>query len=86
MSESSLTGTRSEILRDLISGFHDPRHHAVSLAYVVPVAGDCQPRQEALNLEWYSPQEAVSDNVRREMTGGGDRLIRLALAHVGALP
>ena len=24
-----------------ISGFHDPRHHAVSLAYVVPVAGDC---------------------------------------------
>ncbi|MEY2554052.1 MAG: hypothetical protein QOC57_1912, partial [Ilumatobacteraceae bacterium] len=26
-----------------ISGFHDPRHHAVSLAFVVPVDGDCQP-------------------------------------------
>jgi ADP-ribose pyrophosphatase YjhB (NUDIX family) len=69
-----------------ISGFHDPRHHAVSLAFVVPVAGDCQPTQEALDLTWFSPAEALSDQVRREMTGGHDRLIRLALAHVGALP
>ncbi|TPW10791.1 MAG: hypothetical protein FD127_3576 [Acidimicrobiaceae bacterium] len=69
-----------------ISGFHDPRHHAVSLAYLVPVAGDCQPTQEALDLEWYSPADAVSERVRREMTGGHDRLIRLALAHAGALP
>jgi ADP-ribose pyrophosphatase YjhB (NUDIX family) len=68
-----------------VSGFHDPRHHAVSLAYVVPVAGDCQPTQEALDLEWYTPAEAVSDRLRRDMTGGHDRLIRLALAHVGAL-
>jgi ADP-ribose pyrophosphatase YjhB (NUDIX family) len=69
-----------------VSGFHDPRHHAVSLAYVVPVVGDCQPTQEALNLEWYTPAEAVSERVRSEMTGGHDRLIRLALAHVGVLP
>lgn len=69
-----------------ISGFHDPRQHAVSLAYLVPVAGDCQPTQEALDLEWYSPAEAVSERVRREMTGGHDRLLRLALAHAGVLP
>jgi ADP-ribose pyrophosphatase YjhB (NUDIX family) len=69
-----------------ISGFYDPRHHAVSMAYVVPVVGDCQPTQEALDLEWYTPAEAVSERVRREMTGGHDRLIRLALAHVGVLP
>lgn len=69
-----------------VSGFYDPRHHAVSMAYVVPVAGDCQPTQEALDLEWYTPTEAVSERVRREMTGGHDRLIRLALAHVGVLP
>ncbi len=43
------------------SGFHDPRHHAVSLAYVVPVDGDCQPTQEALDLAWFTPAEAVSD-------------------------
>jgi ADP-ribose pyrophosphatase YjhB (NUDIX family) len=69
-----------------ISGFQDPRHHAVSLAFVVPVAGDCQPTQEALDLRWFTPAEAISDEVRREMTGGHDRLIRLALAHVGQLP
>jgi ADP-ribose pyrophosphatase YjhB (NUDIX family) len=69
-----------------ISGFHDPRHHAVSLAFVVPVAGDCQPTQEALDLDWYTPAEVMSEPVRRDMTGGHDRLIRLALAHVGQLP
>jgi len=69
-----------------ISGFHDPRHHAVSLAYVVPVSGECQPTQQALELTWFTPAEAVSDRVRREMTGGHDRLIRLGLASVGALP
>jgi hypothetical protein len=58
----------------------------VSLAFVVPVSGDCQPSQAALDLAWYTPQEAVSNDVRREMTGGHDRLIRLALASVGALP
>jgi ADP-ribose pyrophosphatase YjhB (NUDIX family) len=69
-----------------ISGFHDPRQHAVSLAFVVPVAGDCTPTQQALDLAWFTPEEAVGERVRREMTGGHDRLIRLALAHVGALP
>lgn len=69
-----------------LSGFHDPRHHAVSLAFVVPVDGDCTPTQEALDLAWFTPAEAVSDGVRRQMTGGHDRLIRLALGHVGELP
>ena len=69
-----------------VSGFYDPRHHAVSLAYVVPVDGECEPTQEALNLHWFTPEEAVSDNVVLEMTSGHDRLIRLALAHVGKLP
>lgn len=69
-----------------ISGFHDPRHHAVSLAYVVPITGDCQPSQQALDLGWYTPEQAVSDSMRREMTSGHDRLVRLALASVGQLP
>ncbi len=67
------------------SGFHDPRHHAVSLAFVVPVAGDCQPTQEALELTWLTQAEASSAATRREMTGGQDRLLQLALAHVGQL-
>ena len=56
------------------------------MAYVVPIQGDCEPTQEALDMEWYSPEEAVSPEVIAEMTGGHDRLIRLALAHVGRLP
>ena len=68
------------------SGFHDPRHHAVSLAFVVPVDGDCAPSQDSLDLAWLTPAEAVSEDVRKEMTGGHDRLLRLALAHAGQLP
>ncbi len=69
-----------------VSGFHDPRQHAVSLAFVVPVDGDCSPSASALDLVWMTPEEAASDAVAAEMTGGQDRLVRLALAHVGALP
>ena len=68
------------------SGFYDPRHHAVSLAFVVPVDGYCEPTQEALDLAWFTPMEAVSDEVRSQMTSGHDRLVRMALAHVGQLP
>ena len=69
-----------------VSGFHDPRQHAVSLAFVVPVSGDCTPSTSALDLVWMTPQDAASDVVSQEMTGGQDRLLRLALAHVGVLP
>ncbi|MEO6651515.1 MAG: DUF4916 domain-containing protein [Ilumatobacteraceae bacterium] len=69
-----------------VSGYHDPRQHAVSLVFVVPVDGDCEPTQEALDLAWYSPSEACSPEVIGQMTGGQDRLLRLALAHVGQLP
>lgn len=68
------------------SGFHDPRHHAVSLAYVVPVDGDCTPTQEALDLSWFTPEEVISPAVKAQMTAGQDRLVRFALAHVGELP
>mgnify|MGYP003343847022 FL=1 len=62
------------------------RHHAVSLAFVVPVTGECHPTQQALDLAWFTPEQAVSKDVIREMTSGHDRLIRLALASVGQLP
>jgi len=70
----------------VVSGFHDPRQHAVSLAYVVPVRGDCVPSTDALDLQWMTPEECATDAVALEMTGGQDRLLRLALAHVGLLP
>ena len=69
-----------------VTGFHDPRQHAVSLAFVVAVDGDCAPAQDSLDLAWVTPAEAVSPEVRREMVGGQDRIVRLALGHVGQLP
>lgn len=69
-----------------VTGFHDPRHHAVSLAFVVPVDGDCEPQQDALDLAWLTPHEVISPDMLAEMTGGHDKLVRLALAHAGALP
>jgi ADP-ribose pyrophosphatase YjhB (NUDIX family) len=66
--------------------YHDPRQHAVSLAYVIPVAGDCRPRQDALNLVWFTPEEAASPLVQQEMPGGQGVLLKQALAYVGCLP
>ncbi|MFT7598255.1 MAG: ADP-ribose pyrophosphatase YjhB (NUDIX family) [Acidimicrobiales bacterium] len=69
-----------------VSGFHDPRQHAVSLVYLVPIEGICEPSQESLEITWITPNEAVSPEVRAEMTSGHDRLVRRALAHAGQLP
>lgn len=69
-----------------ISAFNDDRQHAVSLAYVVPVTGTCEPRQDALEVTWLSPEEAATDELSREMEGGRGVLLRAALASVGCLP
>lgn len=68
-----------------VTGFHDPRHHAVSLAFVVPVDGDCQPSQQSLDLAWLTPEELSDPRILAEMRGGHDRLVRMALAHTGCL-
>src|SRR6476619_3138488 len=66
-----------------VTPFHDPRQHAVSLAFVVAVTGDCRPQQDALDLSWVTPEEAASIAVRGEMSGSHGVLVRQALAHVG---
>jgi hypothetical protein len=68
-----------------VTRFTDERQHAVALAYVVPVTGTCDPRQDALELTWMSPEEASSDGMVREMEGGRGSLLRAALASVGVL-
>lgn len=67
------------------TGFSDVRQHAVSLVFIVPVTGECVPSQDALEFTWLSVEDACSHIVAREMSGGQDRLIRLAMAHVGRL-
>ncbi|PRY56300.1 uncharacterized protein DUF4916 [Knoellia remsis] len=66
-----------------VTPFHDPRQHAVSLAFVVPVAGDCAPQQDALDLAWLSPEDALAPAVLAEMDRGHGVLLRQALAHLG---
>jgi len=68
-----------------VSAFTDERQHAVSLAFVVPVTGTCEPRQDALELTWMTPEEAATDAVSAEMEGGRGALLRTALASVGCL-
>ena len=65
------------------TGLTDDRQHAVSMVYVVPVAGECTPRQDALELTWLTPEEALGEDVQAEFIGGRGDLIRQALAHVG---
>lgn len=65
------------------TGYHDPRQHAVSLAFVVQITGNPEPQQDALDLSWVTPGEALSPSVAAEMSGGHDKLVRLALAHCG---
>lgn len=66
-----------------VTPYHDARQHAVSLAFVVPVAGDCQPQQDALEISWMTPEEACAEPVQLEMTGGHGYLLRQAMAYVG---
>jgi ADP-ribose pyrophosphatase YjhB (NUDIX family) len=66
-----------------VTAFHDPRQHAVSLAYVVPVEGDCEPQQDALELIWLTPQEAKAPTLLEEMAGGQGVLLQQGLAHLG---
>lgn len=66
-----------------ISPYVDERQHAVSLVFVVPVTGSCSPRQDALEMTWMSPEEALSPGTLDELVGGRGRLLRQALASVG---
>src|SRR3954465_6333950 len=65
-----------------VTSFHDPRQHAVSLAYVVPVEGDCAPQQDALEFSWFSPDEVREQTVLAELANGQSALLLQALAHL----
>jgi len=66
-----------------ISPYVDERQHAVSLVFVVPVTGSCEPRQDALEMTWMSPDEALAPSTLAELSGGRGKLLRQALASVG---
>jgi hypothetical protein len=69
-----------------VSGYVDERQHAVSLAYLVPLDGDCRPARDSFELAWITPLEAMNPDILVELPGGRDRLLRIAMAHAGVLP
>lgn len=68
------------------TGFHDPRQHTVSLAYVVPINGEPRPAEDALDFAWLTVGEVTSKAVESEMSQGHDRVVRHALASCRRLP
>lgn len=69
-----------------VTSYHDERQHAVALAFIIPVSGDCAPQQDALDLAWLSPADAARTELQRETRGGHGLLLRQALAHLGLPP
>ncbi len=67
-------------------GYHDPRQHAVSLAYIVPIDGDAAAQRDSLQLTWFTPAEALDPAVQAEMVSGHGALVTSAIAHLGRLP
>lgn len=65
--------------------FTDPRQHAISLAYIVPVDGETAPQEDALDLAWCSVPELLDSGMLEEMEGGHDIIVRRALAHGGLI-
>jgi|SRR5690625_601934 len=62
-----------------VAPLHDARQHAVALVYVVPVSGDCEPRQDALEVTWLSPSDASDPQLSDELEGGRGALLRQVL-------
>ena len=66
-----------------VTPFHDPRQHAVSLAYVVPVEGDCVPQQDALELTWFTPGRGARGEPVGRDGGRAGRAAAAGLAYAG---
>lgn len=64
-------------------GWHDPRQHAVSLAYIIPMNGDCIPNSDALEVTWFTPAEILTPELQSEIIPNQVTLIKQALAHLG---
>ena len=66
-----------------VSPYHDERQHAIALCYIVPIAGDCKPQDETLDVEWVDPRSASFDEFLGQMSDGHDYIVRQALAWTG---
>lgn len=66
-----------------VSEYYDERQHAITLCYAVPIAGDCKPQDETLDVEWVDPRSDNIDTMVDQMVHGHDVIMRKALAWFG---
>ncbi|KFI69594.1 NUDIX hydrolase family protein [Bifidobacterium magnum] len=66
-----------------VSPFYDERQHAIALCYVVPIAGDCKPQDETLDVEWVDPHGATVGALVDQMINGYGTIMRRALSWIG---
>lgn len=64
-------------------GWHDPRQHAVSMAYIIPVMGDCNPSSDALEINWFTPGELKTPELQGEILPKHVGIVKQALATLG---
>lgn len=67
------------------STLYDERQHAIALCYVIPVNGDCQAYDDALEISWFTPQECLLPEVISQLEEGHQSVLKQALAHLGYL-
>ncbi|NEG70374.1 NUDIX hydrolase family protein [Bifidobacterium choloepi] len=65
-----------------VSEYYDPRQHSIALCYVIPIAGDCNPQDETLDVEWVTPRGADVENAIAQMSNGHGTIVRQALAWI----
>ncbi len=66
-----------------VSPFYDSRQHAIALCYVVPIAGDCNPQDETLDVEWTDADKASSVEFISQLPQGFGSIVMQALAAGG---
>ncbi|XCB29884.1 DUF4916 domain-containing protein [Arcanobacterium hippocoleae] len=62
---------------------YDSRQHAVSLGYIVPMAGDCEPSSNAIEFSWFTPGEIATPSLQAEICKSQLEILRRALAYLG---
>ncbi len=66
-----------------VTELYDDRQHAVALEFLVPVTGECEPRQDALEVTWVTPEQAKDPDLLEELEGGRGKILRTALGSLG---
>ncbi len=64
-------------------GWHDSRQHAVSMAYIIPVMGDCKPSSDSLEINWFTPGELMTPELQSEILPKHLGIVKQALASLG---